>query len=78
MVLHEQDVDLLFAALRHLPEAVIRLKHGIGRKDLWNASEDGASLQTVPDEDRRIPEIEVVRTFIHYGGTGDTRSVRTL
>jgi len=73
VVVYEQDMDLLFQALQHLPHGFRRMN---GQMPLDSPADDASQLVN-PDADRLIPDVMVCRTFIHYTRPSDTRSVQS-
>lgn len=77
VVLYEDDEVALFTCLNHLEQPARRLKHEVGRLPL-NGSTDSSSTQANADNDRMIPDIEVMRTFIHFPQSHHVRSHHTV
>lgn len=65
LLIHEKDEVKIFDAIDHLPYTFKKLKHEVGRIVIPEPDLDEASRVASPDEDRRVLEIEVSRTFIH-------------
>eukprot|EP00443_Scrippsiella_acuminata_P108574 CAMPEP_0115706796 /NCGR_PEP_ID=MMETSP0272-20121206/70996_1 /TAXON_ID=71861 /ORGANISM="Scrippsiella trochoidea, Strain CCMP3099" /LENGTH=441 /DNA_ID=CAMNT_0003148097 /DNA_START=87 /DNA_END=1411 /DNA_ORIENTATION=+ len=64
VVVRSEEEAALLESLGSLPESARRLKHGVGRLPLGGTSDD-RSLEAAGDEERRVPEVEVSRTFLH-------------
>lgn len=66
LLINEHDENKVFDAIKHLPYTFKKLKHDVGRLVISDCDIDRISHQANPDEDKRVVELQVARTSIHF------------